>query len=155
LTGLANRRSILELLDKAVAFATTHGQALSVALFDVDRFKAVNDNLGHLVGDAVLQEVADSAHRALGQDGTLGRYGGEEFLVILPGADLNQARSFADEIRVAVLKGTEAAGHPVTITAGVARLRAGEDMDALLSTADQALYRGKEAGRNQVVVAEA
>jgi diguanylate cyclase (GGDEF)-like protein len=152
LTGLANRRSILELLEKAVEFSTGQGHSLSVALFDVDRFKEVNDEAGHLVGDEVLRQIGSLAHQALGQDGTLGRYGGEEFLMVLPGADLDQARALAEEVRTAVQKGTEAAGRLVTITVGVAGHRPSAAVDTLLSQADHALYRGKEAGRNRVVV---
>lgn len=153
LTGLANRRSILELLQKAADFGGTSGQSLSVALFDVDRFKEVNDNQGHLVGDEVLRQIAHFAAQALGQDGTLGRYGGEEFLILLPGADQEQARSIAEEVRKAIQRGTESRGLAVTVTIGVAALRPGLAVDALLSAADHALYQGKESGRNRVVLA--
>jgi len=153
LTGLSNRRTILEVLEKAVEFSNAQGQVVSVALFDVDRFKEVNDSAGHLVGDEVLRQISSFAAQALGQDGTLGRYGGEEFLIVLPGADLEQARAIAEEIRVAVLRGTEAKGRAVTITLGVARHQPGSAVDHLLSAADHALYQGKEAGRNRVMVA--
>lgn len=152
LTGLSNRRSILEVLEKAVDFSNAQGQAVSVALFDVDRFKEVNDSAGHLAGDEVLRQISSFAAQALGQDGTLGRYGGEEFLMILPGADLDQARALAEAVRVAVQKGTEARGRAVTITLGVACHQPGLAVDHLLSAADHALYQGKDAGRNRVVV---
>jgi len=152
LTGVANRRCILDMLEKALQFAAASGQALSVALFDVDRFKEVNDSAGHLAGDEVLRQIASFASLALGQDGTLGRYGGEEFLVILPGADLEQARAMAEVIRTAVHQGTESKGRVVTVTIGVTLCTKGAAVDTLLSAADHALYRGKEAGRNRVIV---
>jgi diguanylate cyclase (GGDEF)-like protein len=153
LTGIANRRSILEMLERAVEFGAAHGQDVSVILFDVDRFKEVNDQFGHLAGDDILRSICRFAGAALDQAGTLGRYGGEEFLVVLPGADLEQARILAEELRVAVQKGTQDQGRQATVTLGVAAFRKGQRVDELLSEADRALYQGKETGRNRVVVA--
>ena len=152
LTGIANRRSILEMLERAVDFGAAHGQDVSIFLFDVDRFKEVNDQFGHLTGDEVLRSICRLAGSALDQVGTLGRYGGEEFLVVLPGADLEQARILAEELRLRIQKGTQEQGHQATVTLGVAGYRKGQKVDELLSEADRALYQGKESGRNRVVV---
>jgi diguanylate cyclase (GGDEF)-like protein len=152
LTGVPNRRSILDMLERARQFDEMQSQGLSVALFDIDRFKEVNDRRGHLAGDEVLRQVSHLAVKTLDQAGTLGRYGGEEFLMVLPGASLAQAKAISEEVRIAVQRGTEENGIPVTITIGVAAHRHGTKVDELLSAADRAMYRGKESGRNRVIL---
>ncbi len=113
---------------------------------DLDRFKAVNDTLGHAAGDALLKQVAEAAPRELRAIDTFGRFGGEEFLIILPGTEREGALAAAERVRAA----TEA-GARVTISAGVATHQKGEDVSALLQRADQALYQAKASGRNRVV----
>lgn len=160
LTGLVNRRVLFRWLEQELAgrSAGRDDAPLSVLLFDLDLFKRVNDNYGHLTGDAVLQVFARVMLRELPPSALVGRYGGEEFLAILPGAPLDQARRLAEAVRVAC-HDTEV---PVTdsketihftTSIGVAEWRQREAGDALLSRVDQGLYQAKESGRDLVAVA--
>ncbi len=126
----------------------------SVALIDVDYFKRVNDTFGHPAGDQVIKWVAKTLGESIRPYDTLGRYGGEEFLVVIPGAGPEGAAAAAERARLAierrpcVVDGMEL---QITVSAGVASSAADMDTDALLRLADAALYRAKEAGRNRVV----
>jgi diguanylate cyclase (GGDEF)-like protein len=145
LTGAYNRRYLMETLAREHARAARLGGRLSVCLIDVDHFKQVNDRLGHAEGDRKLKAVAAAAAACLRGADVFGRFGGEEFLALLPDTDRQGALQVAERVRAAV---ESEAG--ITVTIGVAQ-SAGEDMHALLAKADQALYRGKAAGRNRVV----
>ncbi|WP_168990536.1 sensor domain-containing diguanylate cyclase [Aureimonas flava] len=150
LTGIANRRRILEAIDAAVRDAAASREPLSLAMFDIDHFKRVNDRHGHATGDAVLQGVASAAKAAVRGSDLVGRLGGEEFLVVLPGASQAVAMAIAERIRQEVRgDGREREGRPpVTVSLGVATLEGGEDGAALMRRADLALYRAKAEGRN-------
>jgi diguanylate cyclase (GGDEF)-like protein len=153
LTALPNRRAFDEDLAREAARAARTAAPLSVVAFDVDRFKAVNDERGHAAGDAVLRAVAARAAGAIRAGDLLARVGGEEFAILLPGADLPRAAEAAERIRAALAAiPVEAAGHAIAITAsfGCAALAPGEPPDALLSRADARLYEAKRAGRNRV-----
>lgn len=145
LTGTFNRRFLMETLAREHARAARLGGRLSLCMIDVDHFKQVNDRLGHAAGDRTLQEVAAIAARCLRGADVFGRFGGEEFLALLPDTERQGAVQVAERIRSCVQAETA-----VTVTIGVAQ-SAGEDLHALLARADQALYRGKAAGRNRVV----
>lgn len=156
LTGLASRRRALRLLDDMLADARATGRALSVAVFDIDHFKTVNDLHGHLAGDGVLQRVAAAATQASRVDDVVGRLGGEEFVLLLPGADRMAATGVAERVRVAIGAGGtgEAADDPrVTISIGVAEMQGDATATNLLNRADRALYEAKRAGRNRMRVA--
>jgi len=144
LTGAYNRRFLIETLAREQARAGRLGGSFCVCVIDVDHFKRVNDTLGHPAGDAVLQSVAAVAARGLRAVDAFGRFGGEEFLVILPDTDRAGALLVAERIRAAVERETK-----VTVTIGVAQ--SGDDAAAVLARADQALYQGKAQGRNKVV----
>jgi len=158
LTGLINRRSLLESLAQHLSTAKRHGQALSLLMIDIDFFKRVNDNHGHLSGDKVLKALADViAQRTRIQD-QLGRLGGEEFLVILPNTTVDGAWQLAQTLRQSVaatpfqvMSGESIA---VTVSLGLCALSqfADPQCDDLIGAADQALYRAKAAGRNRVEV---
>ena len=154
LTRLPNRRALEEELSRAVARAMRAGTALSALALDVDRFKRVNDEHGHAAGDAVLAAVAARAAAALRAGDLIARVGGEEFAVLLPGADLGRAREAAERIREAIAAEPIAAGKvslPVTASIGCASLAPGEsDGRGLLGRADARLYEAKQAGRNRV-----
>ena len=157
LTGLPNRRSLMAAMEQEVARAQRSGRPLSLALLDVDRFKAINDAHGHPAGDAVLQAVADELRKVTRAGDLLGRFGGEEFAIVMPETNLKQARWACERLRKALGKrimhypnGT--AGH-ITISSGVALLVGGEDCDHLISRADRALYQAKEDGRDLVRLA--
>lgn len=154
LTGAYNRRFLIETLQREVSRAARLGTRLSVCLFDLDRFKDVNDCYGHAAGDAVIKRFTEIASTGLRGVDVLGRHGGEEFLLILPDTDLEGALGLAERIRANAEREDFAgvpASHRVTVTGGVACAESGETVDALLARADRALYRGKEAGRNRVL----
>ena len=156
LTGLASRRRALRLLDDMLADARATGRALSVAVFDIDHFKTVNDLHGHLAGDVVLQRVASAATHASRIDDVVGRLGGEEFVLLLPGADQMAATAVAERVRLAIGadRGVDVAADPrVTISIGVAEMREDATATNLLNRADRALYEAKRAGRNRMRVA--
>jgi diguanylate cyclase (GGDEF)-like protein len=125
-----------------------------VCLIDIDRFKAINDTLGHAAGDAVLRGLAKVASTALRTIDVIGRFGGEEFLLVLPGTPLAGAAAAAERLRAGVESARyETLGERnVTATFGVAEHARGEEIAALLARADRALYAGKAAGRNRVVL---
>ncbi len=151
LTGLANRRRLDTALALEAERSRRYGSHLSVVMIDIDHFKSVNDSFGHVVGDKVLQSVAQIAQRSLRVTDLAGRYGGEEFLVILPNTAAHDARVMAERLR------TEIEGapfdfrpEPITASLGVAAWQAGDDTVSLINRADGALYEAKRAGRNRV-----
>jgi diguanylate cyclase len=157
LTGLGNRKYFDRSIDAAVQSALASGEPLSLLMFDIDHFKSFNDSYGHLTGDQVLRLVGMSLRQTIkGQDITA-RYGGEEFAVVLPNTALRQALTVADHIRRAVMakelkkKSTGEILGRVTISVGVAMLKAGDDTDSLIERADACLYAAKRNGRNRVI----
>ncbi len=154
LTGLANRRFVMGELDRAVFKARNEGTPMSLVMFDIDHFKAVNDTHGHQVGDVVLRKVAELARvRARAQD-LLARIGGEEFLWLLPGVDAEEACAAAERLRWTIEAGTLSAPFPaVTISVGNATLAPSDASLSLFARADAALYEAKRGGRNQVKMA--
>lgn len=151
LTGLANRRRSLEVLRDAVVFVARYGGELSVAVFDLDHFKRVNDSWGHAMGDEVLTGVADALRARVRATDTPGRLGGEEFVLVLPGTSPDDAVRLVSELQGRV-RGTVTLpdGAGVTFSAGVVDWAAGEAADDVLRRADRAMYRAKDAGRNRV-----
>ena len=158
LTGLLNRREGLRRFKEEISKGLRSNQPLSVIILDVDYFKKINDDLGHLVGDWVLIDLANTLVALLRNYDIVCRYGGEEFLLILPATVLEQALDTADRLRQRVAKQAIALQDgrtvPVTISLGVAQLRAHESLDGFISRADTALYLAKENGRNQVRAAQ-
>ena len=153
LTGLHNRRRLSEEIAARVALAEREELELSLVLVDVDSFKVVNDTLGHDVGDAVLAEVARRLAQRVRRSDVVGRWGGEEFLVLLHGPHAN-ATTMAGELHDAIAEApVSVAGHDlaVTVTIGGAHFGPNESIDSCVKRADLALYRGKDAGRNRVV----
>lgn len=155
LTGMANRRKVLEELEGAMALARRQKTSLSVALADMDHFKEVNDTLGHGAGDQMLVAAAQAMRGVLRNVDLIGRYGGEEFIVLLPGSDLAGAREAGERLRRAIETlefRNPVTGRHSTISIGLATLEA-EAIDPveLIRRADQALYEAKATGRNCVV----
>jgi two-component system cell cycle response regulator len=151
LTRLWNRAAILGILQRELGRAKRHGTVLSILLGDLDHFKRINDTYGHLAGDAVLREAACRMRTAVRPYDEIGRYGGEEFLLVLPDCDASGAVTLGERLRVAV--GGEAMALaegviPVTLSLGGATSDVVEDMLTLIATADAALYRAKDSGRN-------
>lgn len=148
LTGLPNRRHFLRLAGEALVRARDDGRRVSLIMLDLDHFKAINDTHGHQVGDMVLCAVARCLERCLPDGDCVGRLGGEEFGVLLPGCDPAGACARAEGLRRAIAD-LAPGGHAITASLGVA---AGDrDVDALLALADECLYAAKRAGRNRVV----
>lgn len=156
LTGALSRRAIERHLAQAFGEARSLATSLTVMVIDLDHFKRINDQFGHLVGDACLAELVRAVRRELRPDDVIGRWGGEEFIVVMKGLDLRTSRGFAEAIRARIARECRAGdGHElvdVTATIGVAALAPHHaDARALVTEADAALFNGKRAGRNRVV----
>jgi len=157
LTMAYNKKYLSERLASEVAYALRHGSHLSLLMLDLDHFKRVNDEFGHLAGDYVLSTLSRGVHRSIRKEDVFARYGGEEFCLLSRGIDRRGAYAFAERMRAAVAGfkfSFEKRAIPVTISIGVASLPHAEidSPDALVAGADKALYAAKEAGRNRVVV---
>jgi diguanylate cyclase (GGDEF)-like protein len=155
LTGALTRRALLDLADQEMRRWQRYQQPFSMLMLDVDHFKQINDNHGHLVGDAVLRDVVAKMGHALRGSDRLGRYGGEEFLVLMPGTDLAAARAVAERIAATVRESPGLSGGPrCTVSIGITAMQPGDTrFDQLLARADAALYGAKASGRDQVAVA--
>jgi diguanylate cyclase (GGDEF)-like protein/PAS domain S-box-containing protein len=155
LTGIANRRAFMGQLDREIAGAVEFGWPLAVAMFDVDHFKAVNDRYGHAVGDRVLQLIAARAAAVVRGGDLVGRLGGEEFGILMPGASLEEAALVAERLREAMETARELDESlpGVTISIGIATRETQRRAAELLAAADVALYAAKGEGRNRVRVA--
>jgi diguanylate cyclase (GGDEF)-like protein len=157
LTGLSNRRDIEERLLGALSAARRHKSSLAVLLIDIDHFKRVNDTQGHQAGDAVLTATGQVIEMALRTEDSVGRWGGEEFLAVLPDTDAKGALIIAERLRAHAAKPGSGSADPreaITVTIGAACWQSG-GMDDLISRADHALYAGKSAGRNNVQLSAA
>ena len=157
LTGAYNREFLTQRLPQEIETATDLDRALSIAMVDVDHFKTVNDLYGHGIGDAVLAEVARRLRGAIRAGDMLVRYGGEEFLAVLPKADAGRAWEVGERMRQRVCERAFEVGDGLAlllrVSVGVAQWRLGERMPGLIERADVALYSAKERGRNRVEVA--
>jgi two-component system, cell cycle response regulator len=152
LTGLLNRREIDLRADAAVTLAERHGRSLSCLMADIDHFKRINDRFGHAAGDGVLQEVARRIVSACRLSDVVGRYGGEEFLVLLPETGSGDAVTAGDKLRRVLSEcpvELENLSIPITASIGVATLDVGMGVADLYEAADRALYRAKQLGRNR------
>jgi diguanylate cyclase (GGDEF)-like protein len=150
LIGLYNRRAGERFLSTLLAHARAEA---ALVLFDIDHFKRINDAHGHPVGDAVLIEVGQRVARQLGRDDIFARWGGEEFLVVLPGRPAREGPAVAERLRAAIAATPIAAVGTVTASFGVTGVRAGDTLSEVVQRADEALYRAKAAGRNRVEAA--
>ena len=156
LTGVYSRRHMLDLLRSEKARADRSRDALTVAMLDLDRFKAINDEYGHGGGDVVLADFASLVVQTIRQSDHFGRYGGEEFMLVLPGTAAGAAETLLQRIR----EQTHEVGgrrlpraHTVTVSAGLSEYRRGESIEQLIEKADQALYAAKSGGRDRIVSA--
>jgi diguanylate cyclase (GGDEF)-like protein len=157
LTGIHNKRYLIDFLDRELARSARHGRPLSLVLFDIDHFKRVNDDLGHLAGDYALRELTACIKTGVRREELLARYGGEEFAAVLPETSCGDATRYAERVRAAV------EGHAfeydgkrfaVTVSLGIASTAGNEACTAerLIQMADKALYRAKNEGRNRACV---
>jgi diguanylate cyclase (GGDEF)-like protein len=156
LTGLWNRSAIFDILDRELGRAKRNETPISIGMADLDHFKSVNDSFGHIAGDTVLREVANRMRSVIRDYDSIGRYGGEEFLIVLPGLDEKDAIDAAERIRLSISEKPlviQEGVVPVAISIGVAVMnpttKAGQ-AESLIRLADEALYTAKAQGRNRV-----
>ncbi|KQY88390.1 MULTISPECIES: GGDEF domain-containing protein [Roseateles] len=150
LTGAFNRKGLEDVLAQAVADWRQHGHALGFVLIDIDHFKAVNDTIGHQAGDRVLAGLAELVRRHVRGQDLLGRWGGEEFLLVCRNTGLQQAVAIAEKLRARVAEHDFGDGVHITASFGVAAMHGERPLDQLFAAADAALYRAKAEGRNRV-----
>jgi two-component system cell cycle response regulator len=159
LTGLMNRRAFLQALEIEMERSQRLSYPLSLILLDVDHFKVINDSRGHASGDAVLSGMGKLLTREARKSDLLARWGGEEFIIVLSGADEDRGRLAAERFRQAIerfeVKDARGERIPITASMGLARLEPGEHADSFVDRADRAMYAAKTAGRNQISVAPA
>ncbi len=153
LTGLHNRRYFHETLAREVARAQRYNRHLALVVFDLDDFKAINDQIGHLAGDSVLAEVAERVREVVRSADIACRVGGDEFAVVLPESALDDADQLYRRMQTAVSAKPIAQAGRLRISAGVAELKPGDDATSFFQRADEALYRAKEAGKGQSAAA--
>lgn len=155
LTALYNRRGLMDIGRREIDRARRFNHPLSVAIMDIDNFKSINDRYGHIAGDQILNQVADSCRASFREIDIIGRYGGDEIVVLLIENDLNQAYQIANRFRETIANRvfkTDVGNLTTTVSIGVAELTKNtEDLTALIDTADRALYMAKEAGRNRIM----
>ena len=156
LTGAMSRGAILPLVERSVKRAARSGIPACVAMIDLDWFKSVNDRFGHLVGDQVLRRVVDCIRQCLRTSDVIGRYGGEEFVLLLQGADAQGAARLVERIRSAISMADWSdlgASLKVSVSCGITSVRATDSLETVLARADHALYEAKRGGRDQLRVA--
>jgi diguanylate cyclase (GGDEF)-like protein len=153
LTGIFNRAKLEECLNSEIKESRRLGHALSLMICDIDHFKKVNDTYGHDVGDIVLKMLAETVKKHIRETDIFARWGGEEFVVLMPGADTRGARVLAEKLREEIeIRSFGEAGR-ITISFGVAQLRSEDSIVSLVKKADDALYKAKKNGRNRVEIA--
>ena len=159
LTDVWNRGAILETLDREITRSRRECTSLGVLMVDLDHFKSVNDTYGHLTGDSVLREVSGRMLAAIRSYDSLGRYGGEEFLILLPGCQAADTANKAEQLRAGITeRPIDTPAGPVGVTISVGGVSVAnwpsDDINQILQMADAAMYRAKDAGRNHVVMAD-
>lgn len=155
LTKVHNKRYLLDFLEREIARSRRFNSLLSVAMLDIDHFKAINDTHGHQAGDYVLAKVAGVIAALVGREQLLARYGGEEFAIVLPELERSAVRAFCENVRQRVAGETYTFAEraiTVTISIGAATLANSMDRDAVIAAADQQLYEAKRTGRNRVML---
>lgn len=153
LTGVLNRRAILTQIENELSRAKRNNAHISISLIDLDHFKKINDNFGHLAGDAVLRECMHRVEETVRAYDAIGRFGGEEFIIVLPGAKQTDAYTIAERIRLKINEenvNVDGTSIPFTVSQGLATCNGKSTVDELIAMADEALYRAKEDGRNRV-----
>jgi diguanylate cyclase (GGDEF)-like protein len=153
LTGLPNRRGMMAFIEESMVQYKQNNTPFCILVMDFDRFKLLNDTLGHEIGDQVLSEGADLMRNELREQDHVARWGGEEFLILLPDTHIKGAKTLAEKLKDNI-KGTltKTIGNNVSVTIGVAEFAAGDTFNTCFKRADKALYHGKQSGRDQVVL---
>ena len=154
LTGLLNRRRIAQLLDNEMRRALRYDSTFSVILMDIDNFKAVNDRFGHQAGDTVLKKIADVIRKGVRATDLIGRWGGEEFIILSPETDVAGGVSLAEKMRTLLEAADFDEVGGMTASFGVAAFNQGDDVEAIIGRADAGLYAAKYGGKNRTEVAQ-
>ncbi|AJQ96456.1 GGDEF domain-containing protein [Gynuella sunshinyii] len=156
LTGVGNRQALMKTLQRELDLADRHSLELSILMIDIDNFKAINDDHGHLTGDTVLKKAAQNIVNVIRSSDMCFRFGGEEFVVILSNTGVEQAQVIGKRINESISEGIEAGIHknPITVSIGAALLQTGMDIEKLLQSADDAMYIAKATGKNKTIIAK-
>jgi len=150
LTGAYNRIKLDEMLFSEIINYRKTGKIFSIMICDIDYFKQINDNFGHLFGDTILKEITQLMHQTIRETDICGRWGGEEFMIICLNTPLNGAVFLAEKLRTAIEAFSRHTPHQVTMSFGVAEFSSTDTIETLIKRADDALYLAKEQGRNRV-----
>jgi diguanylate cyclase (GGDEF)-like protein len=151
LTGIFNRAKFDEEFKKWTDYCNTYENDISLVFFDIDNFKRVNDNYGHMAGDKVLKDIALSIQSKIRSTDIFARWGGEEFVILLPNTGNDQAAEMAERMRIAIEKITCSECGNITCSFGIATLRKNESTDSFIKRGDKLLYEAKRCGKNKVV----
>jgi len=150
LTRIGNRVRLEDEADKWIAYCARHGVALSLMLVDIDNLKDVNDRYGHLIGDVILYEVAQIMHTQLRKNDVCTRWGGDEFVILLPSTDIDQALNVTGRIRQAITEKDFSIELPITCSFGITCMERGDDLEKLIRRADASMYAAKRGGKNRI-----
>ncbi|NMB00546.1 MAG: GGDEF domain-containing protein [Firmicutes bacterium] len=151
LTGIYNRKKFDDAMDEWISISKKNGNPLSLVLFDIDNFKGVNDNYGHIVGDSVLKEIAVIVSRSIRDVDVFARWGGDEFVILLPKTDLQQAQEIVERIRTRIANSSFATSRGITCSFGVAAYKESDTKQSLLSRVDDLLIQAKLSGKDRVI----
>ena len=152
LTSIANRRKMMEVLHAEVSNFQRHNHPFSVLMFDIDHFKRVNDTFGHEVGDQVLMRLADVVKDAIRKTDTLGRWGGEEFVIVCPNTDHKMALDIAEKVFSSIQSHIFPLDINVTVSLGLSEFTTNHSLESILVEIDQKMYRAKQSGRNRIQI---
>ena len=154
LTGLYNRHKLHEVFTSEINRSNRFEEIFGIILLDIDLFKNVNDTYGHNIGDLVLKEISNILKDNIRVSDTLGRWGGEEFLIVIPQIDIEGAKILAEKLRKEIENHHFSTAGKLTASFGLAYYRKGDDENSIVKRADEALYKAKELGRNTIVIEE-
>ncbi|MGB9811424.1 MAG: GGDEF domain-containing protein [Dictyoglomus turgidum] len=151
LTGLYNRRKMDQELEKCLYIWERYNRPFSIIIIDIDDFKKINDTYGHLIGDMVLEKISKIIRENIRKSDIASRWGGEEFLILLPETNLQNATLVAEAFRRKIEEANFGIDEKITVSVGVANIENNESIDSLIQRADKNLYKAKESGKNKVV----
>jgi chemotaxis family two-component system sensor kinase Cph1 len=152
LTELYNRRHLEHVLEEKIQLSERYKTPLCTIMMDIDHFKSINDNHGHDVGDQVLKSMSESLSESVRVTDTVGRWGGEEFLILAPETDMDSCLNLAERIRIDIQDKTHASINQITASFGISQFKSGDTKNSLIKRSDEGLYKAKEKGRNRVIV---
>jgi diguanylate cyclase (GGDEF)-like protein len=155
LSGLYNRMKIENYCEMEIDKVKRYNEVFSVILIDIDYFKEINDDYGHNIGDRVISSISKILQSSIRRVDYVGRWGGEEFLILLPKTTAQQAFQIAEKIRITIMEEDFSPAQNITISAGITEYMQGDTTEKIIQRADEELYKAKESGRNQIQIYEA